>query len=76
MFETIHFQLERLLYPKADCMGEVIGVRGFIVRANKDHVLHFVHLIASKVIVAIRSVARDILYYRSTQASTEYLQNS
>ncbi|KAL3423280.1 Retinol dehydrogenase 11 [Phlyctema vagabunda] len=58
LIATIYSQFKWLPYPDTDCTGRTIIVVGANVGLGKEAARHFVRLNASKVILAVRSLAR------------------
>ncbi|TVY38556.1 Short chain dehydrogenase [Lachnellula occidentalis] len=58
ILEDLRLQFEKLPYPVADCTGKTIVVVGSNTGMGKEAARHFARLNASKVIIAVRSIAR------------------
>lgn len=67
MFDFIYALFVKYPHPDVDCTGKTIIVTGANVGLGKEAVRHFVRLNASKVIIAVRSVAKG----RAAQADIE-----
>lgn len=67
MFESIYSLFVKYPYPQVDCTGQTIIVTGANSGLGKEAAWHFVRLNASKVILAVRSIAKG----KAAQAEIE-----
>ena len=70
MFDSIYALFVKYPYPDADCTGKTIIVTGANIGLGKEAVKHFVRLNASKVIIAVRSVAKGKAAQAEIEATT------
>lgn len=70
MFGTIYNLFVKYLYPDVDCTGKTIIVTGANIGLGKEAVRHFVRLNASKVILAVRSIAKGNAAQAEIEATT------
>jgi retinol dehydrogenase 12 len=72
MFESIYALFVKYPYPEVDCTGKTIIVTGANIGIGKEAVRHFVRLNASKVIIAVRSIAKGKAAQAEIEASTHH----
>jgi hypothetical protein len=71
MFHTIYSLFAKYPYPDVDCTGKTIIVTGANIGLGKEAVRHFVRLNASKVIIAVRSIAKGEAAQADIEATTQ-----